>query len=111
MLLQWLLVSAPLCRYILSASFAFLLFFSSSSVVAMSRIPIVIFFAIQAIIAALFLNRSPYVMTSTAPTKQWADGPMKLVITPQYQTKKVSSHDATIIYFAMEMQTCVPNVD
>lgn len=57
----------------------------------MSRIRIALFFALQAIVAALFLNRSPYVMTSTAPTKQWADGPMKLVVTPQYQTKKVSS--------------------
>ncbi|KAJ5893277.1 ZIP zinc transporter-domain-containing protein [Penicillium taxi] len=27
-------------------------------------------------------------MASTAPTKQWADGPCKLIVTPQYETKK-----------------------
>lgn len=41
---------------------------------------------------ALFLANSPYLNMSVAPTKQpWADGPMKLVITPQYETKKVSN--------------------
>ncbi|KAG8674835.1 hypothetical protein FPOAC2_00870 [Fusarium poae] len=38
---------------------------------------------------ALFLANSPYLNMSVAPTKQpWADGPMKLVTTPQYETKK-----------------------
>jgi hypothetical protein len=30
-------------------------------------------------------------MTSVAPSKPWADGPLKLVATPQFQTKKVGS--------------------
>jgi hypothetical protein len=43
---------------------------------------------------ALFLANSPYLNMSVAPTKQpWADGPMKLVTTPQYETKKVSNCD------------------
>lgn len=54
---------------------------------------ILLFLAAQVLFAgiAIFLSNSPYTRMSTAPTKQWADGPMKLVVTPQYETKKVSS--------------------
>lgn len=47
--------------------------------------------AIPTIIVGLLLTRSPFMMTSTAPSegKPWADGPMKLIPTPQFQTKKV----------------------
>ncbi|KAF7560089.1 hypothetical protein G7046_g4069 [Stylonectria norvegica] len=58
------------------------------SMPTMSRVRIVVFLAIQTLLAAYFLNRSPYTMSSTPPTKAWADGPMKLVTTPQYETKK-----------------------
>ncbi|KAK8031602.1 hypothetical protein PG990_001336 [Apiospora arundinis] len=42
------------------------------------------------ILVGLFLTRSPYMMTTTAPSasKPWADSPIKLVATPQYETKK-----------------------
>ncbi|KAH7363443.1 hypothetical protein B0T11DRAFT_282608 [Plectosphaerella cucumerina] len=44
---------------------------------------------IPAIIAGVLLSRSPFMMTSTAPSgKPWADGPMRLVVTPQYQYRK-----------------------
>ncbi|KAJ4320756.1 hypothetical protein N0V84_005696 [Fusarium piperis] len=51
---------------------------------------ILLFLAAQVLFAgiAIFLSNSPYARMSTAPTKQWADGPMKLVVTPQYETKK-----------------------
>ncbi|KAJ4237010.1 hypothetical protein NW759_000133 [Fusarium solani] len=51
---------------------------------------ILLFLAAQVLFAgiAIFLSNSPYTRMSTAPTKQWADGPMKLVVTPQYETKK-----------------------
>ncbi len=43
------------------------------------------------ILVGLFVTRSPFMMASTAPSesKPWADGPMKLIPTPQYATKKV----------------------
>ncbi|KAK8136785.1 hypothetical protein PG984_004725 [Apiospora sp. TS-2023a] len=42
------------------------------------------------ILIGLFLTRSPYMMATVAPSasKPWADGPIKLVATPQYETKK-----------------------
>jgi hypothetical protein len=30
-------------------------------------------------------------MASFPPSRPWADGPMKLIATPQFQTKKVGS--------------------
>lgn len=35
------------------------------------------------------LTRAPFLMTSVAPSKPWADGPLRLITTPQFQTKKV----------------------
>jgi hypothetical protein len=52
------------------------------------RFPLLL--AIPTILIGLFLNRSPFMMTSSAPSKPWADGPMKLIETPQYKTKKVN---------------------
>ncbi|GAP88250.1 putative hemerythrin hhe cation binding domain-containing protein [Rosellinia necatrix] len=42
------------------------------------------------ILIGLFITRSPLFMASTtpAPSKPWADAPLKLIITPQYETKK-----------------------
>lgn len=55
---------------------------------------IILFIAAQALFAglALFLANSPFLNMSVSPTasQPWADGPMKLVATPQYETKKVS---------------------
>ncbi|KAF4343220.1 hypothetical protein FBEOM_2811 [Fusarium beomiforme] len=51
-----------------------------------------LFIVAQALFAgiAIFLAHSPYLNMSVSPTgsKPWADGPMKLVTTPQYETKK-----------------------
>lgn len=43
------------------------------------------------ILIALFFAYSPFNMTTEPPsgTKPWADGPISLVNTPQYETKKV----------------------
>lgn len=45
------------------------------------------------ILLALFFTRSPYMMATTAPSqgKPWADAPIKLATTPQYETKEVRS--------------------
>lgn len=53
----------------------------------MPGIKTALFFAVQALILAVLLNRTP----TMAPTsgKPWADGPCPLVTTPQYATKKV----------------------
>ncbi|CAJ2505243.1 Uu.00g126370.m01.CDS01 [Anthostomella pinea] len=42
------------------------------------------------ILIGLFITRSPFLMSAVAPTegKPWADAPMKLITTPQYETKK-----------------------
>ncbi|KAI8944479.1 hypothetical protein F4801DRAFT_571567 [Xylaria longipes] len=42
------------------------------------------------ILIGLFITRSPLLMTSTTPTpsKPWADAPLKLITTPQFETKK-----------------------
>ncbi|KAI0860863.1 hypothetical protein F4860DRAFT_477973 [Xylaria cubensis] len=42
------------------------------------------------ILIGLFITRSPLLMTSTAPmpSKPWADAPLKLITTPQFETKK-----------------------
>ncbi|KAI0477332.1 hypothetical protein GGR56DRAFT_691847 [Xylariaceae sp. FL0804] len=42
------------------------------------------------ILIGLFLTRSPFLMSAGAPAagKPWADSPMKLITTPQYETKK-----------------------
>jgi hypothetical protein len=54
----------------------------------------ILFIAAQVLFAgfALFLANSPFLNMSVSPTgsQPWADGPMKLVSTPQYETKKVS---------------------
>lgn len=54
----------------------------------MASLKFVAFIILQTIAFSIFL-RSPYMMTTTSPSKQWADGPMALVTTPQYETKKV----------------------
>ncbi len=49
-----------------------------------------LFIAIPALIATA-ISRGPFLYTMTEPsgTKPWADSPMKLVSTPQFETKKV----------------------
>lgn len=45
--------------------------------------------AIPFMIIGFILSGAPALMSTYAPTKAWADGPMKLVTTPQFETKKV----------------------
>jgi hypothetical protein len=44
------------------------------------------------ILIGLFVTRSPYLMSATAPAegKPWADAPIALITTPQYESKQVS---------------------
>ncbi|CAG9954973.1 unnamed protein product [Clonostachys rosea f. rosea IK726] len=53
----------------------------------MASLKFIAFIILQTIAFSIFL-RSPYMMTTASPSKQWADGPMALVTTPQYETKK-----------------------
>jgi hypothetical protein len=61
---------------------------------------ILLFIVAQALFAgfAILLANSPYRNMSVSPTgsQPWADGPMKLVTTPQYETKKVSQLDSSV---------------
>ncbi|KAK2039832.1 hypothetical protein LZ31DRAFT_598546 [Colletotrichum somersetense] len=44
---------------------------------------------IPSILMSLLVSRAPFMMTTIPQTtKPWADGPMKLITTPQYETKK-----------------------
>lgn len=52
-------------------------------------LPTILFAQLLFGFAALYLRNAPFMATSMAPTHQWADGPMKLVTTPQYETNKV----------------------
>ncbi|KAK3694507.1 hypothetical protein B0T22DRAFT_72798 [Podospora appendiculata] len=47
-----------------------------------------ILLSIPLVIVGFLLSRAPFTMTSIPPTKPWADGPMKLITTPQFLTKK-----------------------
>ncbi|KAI9172180.1 hypothetical protein HJFPF1_01673 [Paramyrothecium foliicola] len=49
---------------------------------------IFVFFALQALFLGSFVSRSPIMMASESPSTVWADQPMRLIPTPQYQTKK-----------------------
>lgn len=51
-----------------------------------------VFLAVQTLLYAIFVSRSPYTMVTTAPTKTWADGPMRLITTPRFETKQVGRH-------------------
>ncbi len=56
------------------------------STVRLSLLP-----AIPTILLSLLLARSPFMMATTEPSgvTPWADGPLALVPTPQYEMKKV----------------------
>ncbi|KFA64406.1 hypothetical protein S40285_01070 [Stachybotrys chlorohalonatus IBT 40285] len=49
-----------------------------------------VFVAFQALIAGLLVNRAPFMMATTPHTTKavWADQPMQLIPTPQYETKQ-----------------------
>ena len=51
------------------------------------------------ILIGLFVTRSPFFMTSEAPAagKPWADRPIELITTPQYETKKVNHHKSSLL--------------
>lgn len=48
-----------------------------------------ILLTIPFMVIGFIINGAPVLMSTYAPTKAWADGPMKLVTTPQFETKKV----------------------
>jgi hypothetical protein len=56
----------------------------------MAGLRLIAFFVVQTILAVLFFQNSPYTMEAPAPSKTspWADGPMRLITTPQFETQK-----------------------
>lgn len=54
----------------------------------MSGLTTALFFALQVVLTAFLLSRAPFTMTTSPPSKQWADGPCPLIQTPQYRSKK-----------------------
>ncbi len=47
------------------------------------------------VLVGLVLTRSPFMLAATAPSasQPWADGPMKLITTPQHETGKVRERE------------------
>ncbi|KAK3989995.1 hypothetical protein QBC44DRAFT_326456 [Cladorrhinum sp. PSN332] len=57
--------------------------------------------SIPILIIGFLLSRAPFMMTSQAPTNPWADAPMKLVTTPQFQTKKTDIFTSGATHMAL----------
>jgi hypothetical protein len=53
--------------------------------------------SIPFMIIGFMLTRAPFMMTSITPSKPWADGPLKLVATPQFETKKVKGERTSVL--------------
>ncbi|KAI1490285.1 hypothetical protein F5X96DRAFT_669834 [Biscogniauxia mediterranea] len=55
------------------------------------------------IIIGLFVSQSPFFMSAVAPTegKPWADAPLKLITTPQYETKKTDMFTTGATHMAL----------
>ncbi|KAK0730200.1 hypothetical protein B0H67DRAFT_25699 [Lasiosphaeris hirsuta] len=47
------------------------------------------------------LSRAPYMMASVSPTSPWADGPMRLVTTPHFLTKKTDIFTSGATHMAL----------
>ena len=62
--------------------------------------------SIPFVILGFLLTRAPFTMTSVAPSQPWADGPLKLITTPQFQTKKVRRQPAQAL-----PAFCLPDAD
>ena len=52
-------------------------------------------------IIGFLLSRAPYNMSSIALSKPWADGPMKLITTPQFETKKTDIFTSGATHMAL----------
>lgn len=46
-------------------------------------------FVLQTVLYGVFVTRSPWFMDTQLPTSVWADEPMELITTPQFETRKV----------------------
>ncbi|KAK4156158.1 hypothetical protein C8A00DRAFT_30970 [Chaetomidium leptoderma] len=57
--------------------------------------------AIPFMVLGFMLTRAPFMMTSVTPAKAWADGPLKLVATPQFQTKKTDIFTSGATHMAL----------
>ncbi|KAJ2975009.1 hypothetical protein NQ176_g5754 [Zarea fungicola] len=53
------------------------------------------------LLAASFLNYSPYMMKTSAPASQWAESPIPLVPTPQHLTGKTDLFTAGATHMAL----------
>ncbi|KAL2021604.1 hypothetical protein VTK56DRAFT_6957 [Thermocarpiscus australiensis] len=57
--------------------------------------------SIPFMVIAFLLSRAPFMMTSVRPSRPWADGPLKLITTPQYQTKKTDIFTSGATHMAL----------
>ncbi|KAK4167215.1 hypothetical protein QBC43DRAFT_312349 [Cladorrhinum sp. PSN259] len=64
-----------------------------------SKFPL--FLSIPILIVGFLLSRAPFMMASQHPAHAWADAPMKLVTTPQFQTKKTDIFTSGATHMAL----------
>ncbi|KAL2137277.1 hypothetical protein VTI74DRAFT_5008 [Chaetomium olivicolor] len=57
--------------------------------------------SIPFVIFGYMLSSAPFMMTSRAPSKPWADQPLRLVVTPQYQTKRTDIFTSGATHMAL----------
>ncbi|KAK4451413.1 hypothetical protein QBC34DRAFT_55047 [Podospora aff. communis PSN243] len=60
-----------------------------------------IILSIPFMVIGFLLSRAPYNMVTLPPQNTWADGPMKLITTPQFQTKKTDLFTAGATHMAL----------
>ncbi|KAH6619339.1 hypothetical protein B0J18DRAFT_241861 [Chaetomium sp. MPI-SDFR-AT-0129] len=53
------------------------------------------------VILGFLLTRAPFTMTSVAPSKPWADGPLTMIATAQFQTKKTDIFTSGATHMAL----------
>ncbi|SPO02368.1 uncharacterized protein DNG_05041 [Cephalotrichum gorgonifer] len=72
----------------------------------MASRPIQIILALTTLLAGLLFTRAPLMMASEAPKSPWADGPMKLIATPLYETKKTDMYTTGASHMCM-LHNCI----
>lgn len=55
-------------------------------------------FVLQTVLFGVFVSRSPWLIDTTLPKTVWADEPMELITTPQFETRKVGIFVSTFTH-------------
>ncbi|KAK4132008.1 hypothetical protein BT67DRAFT_132435 [Trichocladium antarcticum] len=67
----------------------------------MANLRLQLIISIPFVILGFLLTRAPFLMASLPPSKAWADSPIKLVTTPQFQTKNTDIFTSGATHMAL----------